>query len=192
MRPFLLATGALAILSAAAAPALASTTYNYTGAAQTFMVPTTGLYTIVAYGASGVPMGGFAGGLGAEIGDTFNLTAGDILAIDVGGSGANDGTYGGGGGGTFVVDITAGNMILTIAGGGGGGEGNGVYGGGGPGGNSTLKGGSGAGAGGGGGGFGDGGGGGGFYSSGTGTGDYGSGSGGCIASHATVERGQIT
>lgn len=126
MGPSLLAGGALLILSVAG-PAFATTTFNYsgppqTGAVQTFTIPTTGLYLIVAYGASGAgdPYDSDSGGLGAEIGDTFNLTAGDVLQIDVGGSAGNGEYAGGGGGGTFVVDTTS-STILAIAGGGGGG-----------------------------------------------------------------------
>lgn len=126
MRPSLLGS-ALLILSVAAGPAFASITYSYsgpfqTGAVQTFTVPTTGLYTILAYGASGAgdPQDNDSGGLGAEIGDTFNLTSGDVLQIEVGGSAGNGVDGGGGGGGTFVVDTTS-STILVIAGGGGGG-----------------------------------------------------------------------
>ncbi len=81
------------ILYAAIAPAFASMTYNFTGAGQTFTVPTTGLHTILAYGALGgaSALNSVSGGLGAEIGDTFNLTVGDVLQIDVGGSGGAGG-----------------------------------------------------------------------------------------------------
>jgi hypothetical protein len=115
------AVRAVLILSVAAAPAFASTTYSYTGGGQTFTVPITGAYTIVAYGAQGGASSLYSGGLGAEIGDTFDLTAGDVLQIDVGGTGsAGPSGAGGGGGGSFVVDTTDG-AILVIAGGGGGG-----------------------------------------------------------------------
>ena len=75
-------------------------------------MPTTGSYQILAFGAQG---GNAAGGLGAEIGGDFTLTAGESLQIAVGGIG------GGGGGGSFV--ISPGNAPLVIAGGGGGGGG---------------------------------------------------------------------
>jgi hypothetical protein len=152
-------------LCVSAAPALASTIYGYTGGSQTFTVPSTGIYMIVAYGASGGTSVGFSnGGFGAEIGDEFNLIAGDVIQIDVGDSGANTagrvgpGFAGGGGGGTFVVDSTS-DTILAIAGGGGGGGigGNGF--------NSAGIGGSGTGGNGGGTPFG-GGGGGGYFSDG--------------------------
>jgi hypothetical protein len=74
--------------------------FNYTGAEQSFVAPTTGVYDITAYGAEG---GGIYGGLGAEIGGVVTLSAGASLTILVGGGGADgggiDGGYGGGGGG---------------------------------------------------------------------------------------------
>ena len=93
--------------------------FNYTGSLVTFTVPIAGTYQIVAFGAQG---GGSmtgqnigVGGLGAEFGGNFNLTAGEILEIAVGGAGSGIG----GGGGSFVVG--PGNAPLVIAGGGGGG-----------------------------------------------------------------------
>src|SRR5271166_4611287 len=75
--------------------------FNYTGAEETFVAPTTGVYDIAAYGAEG---GGIHGGLGAEIGGAVTLSAGASLTMLVGGSGADGGgIYGGGGGGSFVV-----------------------------------------------------------------------------------------
>jgi hypothetical protein len=105
--------------------------FTYTGKLVTFMVPTTDTFQILAFGAQGANgvfagPGGFpaAGGLGAEIGGDFKLTAGEVLEIAVGGAGMPDsrGFNGaGGGGGSFVVG--PGNIPLDIAGGGGGGGG---------------------------------------------------------------------
>jgi PEP-CTERM motif len=108
--------------------------FAFTGSLMDFMVPQTGTYQILAFGAQGGsgactipvfcfggPPGG-AGGLGAEIGGDFSLTAGENLLIAVGGKGVDSppGTgSGGGGGGSFVVGPNS--MPLIIAGGGGGG-----------------------------------------------------------------------
>jgi hypothetical protein len=85
-------------------------------------VPTTDTYQILAFGAQGGNAAGeglaAAGGLGAENGGDFTLTAGETLQLAVGGAGGN-GFAGGGGGGSFVVG--PGNTPLVIAGGGGGG-----------------------------------------------------------------------
>jgi hypothetical protein len=91
--------------------------FNFTSSPVTFTVPTTDQYQILAFGAQGGPGGGQVGpgGLGAEIGGTFSLTAGEALTITVGGMGG----FSGGGGGSFVVG--PGNTPLVIAGGGGGG-----------------------------------------------------------------------
>jgi hypothetical protein len=101
--------------------------FTYSGELVTWTVPVTGTYQILAFGAQGgneAPSGGsFAsfGGLGAEIGGNFSLTAGDNLQIAVGGAGTtfHGPVGGGGGGGSFVVG--PGNTPLVIAGGGGGG-----------------------------------------------------------------------
>ena len=144
--------------------------FTYTGSLVTFTVPTTDNYQILAFGAQG---GNSTGGLGAEIGGNFNLTAGESLQIAVGGAGMS-GDTGGGGGGSFVIG--PGSTPLVIAGGGGGGgfsfEVGGLPGqggligpdGGGPGGGTGGNGGGGAG---GLGPFPGGGGGGGFFSAGT-------------------------
>ncbi len=58
------------------------------GSVVTFTVPVTGTYRILAFGAQGgATTGSFAGGLGAEIGGEFSLTAGEVLQIAVGGGG---------------------------------------------------------------------------------------------------------
>ncbi|MGA7237717.1 MAG: PEP-CTERM sorting domain-containing protein [Bryobacteraceae bacterium] len=109
------------LLSLLFAPPAAADLFSYKGGAQTFTAPVDGVYTITAYGASGGSTLNNSGGLGAEIGGQFTLTAGEILTIYVGGEGASvsdQGAGAGGGGGTFVVDLN--NNPLVIAGGGGG------------------------------------------------------------------------
>ena len=117
---------ALATMEPAAYAQRVNFTYTPPGSVVTYTVPTTGLYQVTAFGAQGGgstaiagPAGAIAGpgGLGAEIGGDFNLTAGEVLQIAVGGAGLT-GTLGGGGG-TFVVGPE--NTPLVIAGGGGGG-----------------------------------------------------------------------
>lgn len=115
---------ALCAASLAPIPALADVfTFSgsgQTGSVQQFTAPVTGEYDIVAFGSSGGgTFGGRSGGLGAEIGGDFNLTAGEILDIYLGGTGQQMGYSGGGGGGSFVV-VHTGNAPLVIAGGGGG------------------------------------------------------------------------
>ena len=108
-------------------PILAITTalaqnFAYTGLVANWIAPTTGIYTITAFGAQGGGSYGGSGGLGAEMGGYFSLTAGDVLIIVVGGQGGNGEffqNYGGGGGGGSFVYTTA-NLPLVIAGGGGG------------------------------------------------------------------------
>jgi hypothetical protein len=113
----------MVLLAAPAAEAM-PIDFGYTGSLATFTVPQTGSYQIHAFGAQGGNyIGGFSGtiigpgGLGAEIGGVFDLTAGEVLQIAVGGAGLNG--IGGGGGGSFVVG--PGNNPLVIAGGGGAG-----------------------------------------------------------------------
>jgi hypothetical protein len=123
----------LALAGAALAAHAQRIAFAYTGSLATFTVPITGSYQILAFGAQGgdsvAGQSPGPGGLGAEIGGEFSLTAGEILQIAVGGAGmpvsvvffgSNVGfTGGGGGGGSFVVG--PGNTPLVIAGGGGGG-----------------------------------------------------------------------
>src|SRR3984893_9109205 len=129
----LLLGGATLLALAASEPAAHAQRVNfiYTGKLDTFKVPETGTYQIVAFGAQG-GSGTFCaptcvvgvGGRGAEIGGDFSLPAGETLQIAVGGAGMSAGIGpggGGGGGGSFVVG--PGNTPLVIAGGGGGGGG---------------------------------------------------------------------
>ncbi|MGO9601589.1 MAG: hypothetical protein ACLP7Q_26730, partial [Isosphaeraceae bacterium] len=71
-----------------------------TGLLQYYQVPTTGIYDITAFGAAGgASLGISAGGLGAEVGGDFALTAGELLIILVGQAGSPGFAGGGGGGG---------------------------------------------------------------------------------------------
>lgn len=152
--------------------------FNYSGASVQWTVPSTGLYHIFAFGAqggNGNPNTGSCGncvgsssespgGFGAKIGGDFNLSAGLVLDIAVGGQGhiANipNKSYGGGGGGYgFATGLGGAGGFIAGGFGGGGGGGHYTFGGGGGGGYS-------------------GGGGGGFFSPGTGTFSFGGGGGG--------------
>lgn len=93
------------------------------GGIQSWTVPATGDYRITvvgAQGAAGDP--DVAGGAGAQVQATLNLTAGTTLEIAVGQQGiadqpGSDNGNGGGGGGSFVVSSAS---PLLVAGGGGG------------------------------------------------------------------------
>lgn len=88
--------------------------FDFSPNIQTYTVPITGTYTIVAAGASGAAGNkynttfGSVGGKGAWIKADFTLTAGTVLKVITGGRGygttgtASDGSGGGAGGGTFV------------------------------------------------------------------------------------------
>ena len=122
MKQLLLAGTAFLGLAASGLAARATPfDFTYTGSLVTFTVPTTDSYQILAFGAQGgsAISGNLIGpgGLGAEIGGDFSLTAGEVLQIAVGGVGLPGSS--GGGGGSFVVG--SGNAPLVIAGGGGGG-----------------------------------------------------------------------
>jgi len=101
-----------------------SQTFSYTGAQQTFTVPSgVSTITIKAYGAQGGNSLEVVGGLGATMIGDFSVTPGQQLKIMVGGQGiAGINIYaqsgGTGGGGTFVTDMS--NTPLIVAGGGGG------------------------------------------------------------------------
>lgn len=111
---------AMAALGAVIAPAAAyatPTTLSYTGSLQTYIVPTDGHYEIMAYGAQGGALPSVnQGGMGAQIGGDFLLTAGTTLNIIVGGQG---GSRAGGGGGSFVYTLS--DLLIAAGGGGGGG-----------------------------------------------------------------------
>ena len=99
----------------------------YTGTVVDVTVQTTGTYDITAYGGQGgAGAYGVAGGLGAEIGGEFTLTAGEVLEIVVGGMGDTGGGRnggGGGGGGSFVFEVSGTTLTPLVVAGGGGGEG---------------------------------------------------------------------
>jgi hypothetical protein len=126
-RLMLAGTAFLALVASGAARAV-PIDFTYTGSVADFTIPTTDTYQILAFGAQGgsgqihfpPPETIGPGGLGAEIGGDFLLTAGEVLQIAVGGAGSD--LVGGGGGGSFVVG--PGNSPLVIAGGGGGGGAN--------------------------------------------------------------------
>ncbi len=93
-----------------------------TAGVQLWTVPQTGLYRIIARGASGGrSTASVARANGAEVTATIRLVAGDVLKVLVGQRGDSNATHGnesGGGGGSFVV--TANDVALIVAGGAGG------------------------------------------------------------------------
>ncbi|MCQ2286296.1 MAG: T9SS type A sorting domain-containing protein [Bacteroidales bacterium] len=110
-------------------------TFTHTGSAQTWLVPSTGTYTLKAWGAQGGKGGASysytagTGGKGGYVSGDISLTANSTLYIYVGGKGGDavdypscpycdggNGGYGGGGGGS-------GGWCSSNAGGGGGGGG---------------------------------------------------------------------
>ena len=82
---------------------------------QNWTVPTTGTYTIEAWGAQG---GRSNEGYGARMRGDFTLTSGTVLKILVGQEGGDYSVSTSGGGGTFVAKSD--NTPLIVAGGGGG------------------------------------------------------------------------
>ena len=89
---------------------------------QSWTVPDTGNYRIIAAGATGLLLGQIQNGdanygMGVIVSNIYSLTKGDVLNILVGKFGNGDGIVCGGGGGTFVIKN---NSPLLIAGGGGG------------------------------------------------------------------------
>jgi len=115
-----------------------TTTFSYTGAAQTYTVPSgvTTLRLDAIAGGGGASTNGPAGGLGGRIRGTIAVTPGEVLNVYVGGagqSGSSGGWNGGGngqntngGGGGGASDIRRGgtaiaNRVMVAGGGGGGG-----------------------------------------------------------------------
>lgn len=94
------------------------TTFGYTGAAETYIVPPgVSSIEIEASGAQGGNGSGGTGGLGATMIGTFTVTGGDVLTVVVGQQGLQYGNSGGGGGGSGVIFAGA---PMIVAGGGGG------------------------------------------------------------------------
>ncbi|HET7262930.1 MAG TPA: IPTL-CTERM sorting domain-containing protein, partial [Casimicrobiaceae bacterium] len=96
-------------------------TVTVSGGIQSWTVPATGTYHVVATGAQGASGSepSFVGGRGAQVSGDFALTAGQVLKLVVGQVGTNGGNQnGGGGGGSFVVNSS--NAPMLVAGGGGG------------------------------------------------------------------------
>jgi hypothetical protein len=117
----LLLAGASALAILASAAEANAETFGFTGAVQTFTASASGEYALELLGASGGNSSPSSGGLGAEVsGDVF-LTAGEDLAVLVGGRGKSGSAGGGGGGGSFVFQRTGAlAVVLAVAGGGGG------------------------------------------------------------------------
>lgn len=138
----------LAINSAMKRPVVNNVfSFTYTGAIQVFVVPNrVTSIQINAIGAKGgTGLGGMAGGAGANITGTFNVTPGQILYVVVGGFPGQSATakfgyagnggiansasgYGGAGGGLsgiFTSASPSNTNALIVAGGGGGGAGTG-------------------------------------------------------------------
>ena len=98
-------------------------TFGCTGKQQTYTVPFTGIYTLVANGAQGNHYEEYYGGEGGSVTARFWLRQGEILTFTVGGqdgylNGGKAMLYGNGGGSTIVSSDQKG--VLLIAGGGGG------------------------------------------------------------------------
>lgn len=120
MKQFLLASAAVSMWFCSQAQT--TTTFNYTGAVQTFTVPPcVTSVTIVAKGAQGGDVTGQSpypqGGFGATMQGDFAVNPGDVLTIIVGQQGSPDPSSSGGGGGSGV---NRNNTALIVAGGGGG------------------------------------------------------------------------
>lgn len=86
-------------------------TFSYTDSIQSYTIPASGDYDILAEGAQGGGASDASGGLGAEAEGDFFFTFGTVLDIVGGGEGVNgdSGTIwgGSGGGGSFVYTASA-------------------------------------------------------------------------------------
>lgn len=105
-------------------------TFSYTGSAQVFTVPScVGSVTIIASGAQGVGINGFAPGNGGRARGILNNAGGQILTIYVGGSTSafnggglgNNGANGGGASDVRLGGISLNDRIIVAGGGGGAG-----------------------------------------------------------------------
>lgn len=96
-----------------------TTTFDYTGAVQTYTVPL-GVTSIriEASGGQGGDGQWSEGGLGATMIGTFTVSPGDVLDVVVGEQGVLQSQSGGGGGGSGVIFL---GDPMIVAGGGGGG-----------------------------------------------------------------------
>lgn len=97
--------------------------FSYSGGAQSYTVPYTGVYQLTANGAQGNGYGSHTGGYGGRVIGKVWLEKGEKLTITIGGqAGYNGGgtgsSYGGGGGYTTISSDKKGTLL--IAGGGGG------------------------------------------------------------------------
>lgn len=117
LRNVLVGAAMIAALSNQAQAALITSTFNYSGAIESYTVAA-GVNTlhIEVFGAEGGNDVGsnVSAGLGAFAQASFSVTAGQVFQILVGGQG----TRNGGGGGSFVASLF--NIPMIIAGGGGG------------------------------------------------------------------------
>ncbi|HEY6345227.1 MAG TPA: hypothetical protein VIY49_27345 [Bryobacteraceae bacterium] len=113
-------TWSVCVLPLLPTPARADIVFNYTGAIETYSVPTTGVYTIISAAAQGGAGTYGSGGLGAVVSGNVFLTAGTVLDIVVGEGGAEFTAGGGGGGGGSFVYVPLAPEPLEAAGGGGG------------------------------------------------------------------------
>ena len=121
MRILALAGTSLLAISASLATASA-TPIGYTGAVVDYTVAASGLYDIVATGATGGTAHGSGGGAGASASGEVFLAAGTMLEVAVGGQGATGNVgalYGGGGGGGSFVFLNAATPLVVGGGGGG-------------------------------------------------------------------------
>lgn len=120
-----------------------SVDYGFTGSAQRFVVPYSGIYRLEVWGAQGANYNSYLGGKGGYAAGELYLHKGEELNIFVGGNGSNNQGYNGGGYGWNnlygggATDIRVGGSSLyqriLVAGGGGaagGRSGNGGFGGG--------------------------------------------------------------
>lgn len=91
------------------------TLFSYSGSIVDWIAPTSGVYSFIVDGAQGGMGASDYGGYGAEVTGNVFLTAGDELALLVGGAGVSGNCCGvaggGGGGGSFVNDLGGGTTV---------------------------------------------------------------------------------
>jgi hypothetical protein len=121
LRNVLVSAAMVASLSNQAQAALITSTFNYSGAIESYTVAAgVNSLHIEVYGAEGGNSLGsnVSAGLGAFAQASFSVTAGQVFQVLVG----RQGTLNGGGGGSFIASLF--NIPMIIAGGGGGSAGN--------------------------------------------------------------------